>query len=156
MGRQQSTYKSRVRVMVFNATFNNISVISWRSFLLVEETEYSEITTDMSQVIDKLYHIVLYRVHLAWAEFELTTLVVMGADCICSYKSNYHTTTTKTAHMIKVHIVSKTIISIINRDMEPDQSNVFSFHSEHLLMKLYHIIIAIISLKHCYALKSNT
>ena len=27
----------RVRVMVFNATFNNISVISWRSVLLVEE-----------------------------------------------------------------------------------------------------------------------
>jgi hypothetical protein len=27
-----------VRVMVFNATFNNMSVISWRSLLLVEET----------------------------------------------------------------------------------------------------------------------
>jgi hypothetical protein len=30
-----------VRVMVFHATFNNISVISWRSFLLVEETGLS-------------------------------------------------------------------------------------------------------------------
>ena len=30
--------KAVVRVMVFNATFNNISVISWRSVLLVEET----------------------------------------------------------------------------------------------------------------------
>jgi hypothetical protein len=28
----------RVRVIVFNATFNNISVISWWSVLLVEET----------------------------------------------------------------------------------------------------------------------
>jgi hypothetical protein len=28
----------KVRVMVFNATFNNISVISWRFVLLVEET----------------------------------------------------------------------------------------------------------------------
>jgi hypothetical protein len=27
----------RVRVMVLNATFNNISVISWQSVLLVEE-----------------------------------------------------------------------------------------------------------------------
>jgi len=27
-----------VRVMVFKSTFNNISVISWRSVLLVEET----------------------------------------------------------------------------------------------------------------------
>ena len=28
----------RVRAMVFNATFNNISVISWQSVLLVEIT----------------------------------------------------------------------------------------------------------------------
>ena len=28
----------RIRVMVFSATCNNVSVISWRSFLLVEET----------------------------------------------------------------------------------------------------------------------
>jgi hypothetical protein len=27
-----------VMVMVFNATFNNISAISWQAFLLVEET----------------------------------------------------------------------------------------------------------------------
>ena len=31
-------YCSVVCLMVFNATFNNISVISWRSVLLVEET----------------------------------------------------------------------------------------------------------------------
>ena len=30
--------KKRVWFMVFNATFNNISVISWQSDLMVEET----------------------------------------------------------------------------------------------------------------------
>ena len=35
-------YISRVRVMVLNATFSNISVVSWRSVLLVEETKVHE------------------------------------------------------------------------------------------------------------------
>jgi hypothetical protein len=71
--------------MVFNATFNNISVISWRSVLFVEET------TDLSQVTDKLYHMMLYQ-----TGFKLTTLVVIGTT------SNYHTIKTTTAPRVTV------------------------------------------------------
>ena len=37
----------RVKVMMINTTFNNISAISWQSVLMVEETEYQENTTDL-------------------------------------------------------------------------------------------------------------
>jgi hypothetical protein len=33
-----ANYNDRVRVMVFNDTFNNISAISWLPVLLVDET----------------------------------------------------------------------------------------------------------------------
>jgi hypothetical protein len=68
---------------VFNATFNNISAILWRSVLLVEET------TDLSQVTVKLYHIMLHT--SPWSRFKLTTSVVIDRAFIWSCRNSTST-----------------------------------------------------------------
>ena len=59
--------------------------------------ECPEKTTDLQQVTDKLYHIILYLVCLVTNGVGTHNV---SADCIGSYKSNYHTITTMAVPMM--------------------------------------------------------
>jgi hypothetical protein len=100
--------------IMFNATFNNILAISWRSVLLVEEIGVPGENHRLPQVTEKLYFIILHRVHFVWVGFELKTSVVIGTDGKGICKSNYHTITTMT--------VPYCIMLIRSMDIRPNYS----------------------------------
>ena len=79
-------FKKRLKVgrfMVFNATFNIISAILWRSVLLVEETGVpGENHWPVASHWQTLSHNAVSSTPHMGGIFELTTLMVIGTDCI--------------------------------------------------------------------------
>jgi hypothetical protein len=65
--------EERVRVMMFTATFNNISAISWRSVLLAEETK----VPGENQRPDASNCQTCIEYTSQYTGFKLTTLVVI-------------------------------------------------------------------------------
>ena len=85
-GYGKESRRGREGLWRINATFNNISAtcIPWRLVLLVKETGVPG--ENYWQVTDKLYHIMLYWVHLVWVRFELTTIVWKGINSSYEYR----------------------------------------------------------------------
>ena len=77
----QCRVRVRVRVVVLNATFNNISVrggqFYWGGWGTGENRR---------SVADKLDHIMFYRVHLTWVGFDLTTLMMICTNILCLHR----------------------------------------------------------------------
>jgi hypothetical protein len=98
-------------ILKFNATFNNIS---WRSVLLVEETqvprENNRPTTSKWQTLSHLRYI---KYTSPWAGFKLTTLVIIGTDCTDSCTPHYHTITTTTAPVYLYNLTNIPTISTL-------------------------------------------
>jgi hypothetical protein len=70
--------------MVFDATFNNISV----SFIGGGNRGTRRKPPTCRKSMTNFYHRMVYT--SPWSRFELTTPVVIGTDSIGSSKSNYH------------------------------------------------------------------
>jgi hypothetical protein len=85
-----------VMVMVFNATFNNISVLSWRSVLLVKETRVpgknhrpvaSHWQTVSHNIVPRLSGVRTHNVSgdRHWLEFVATTSQQFNCSKYCSW-----------------------------------------------------------------------
>ena len=92
---------------MYNATFNNISVISRRSVLFVEEIG---VPRENHRPVANHWQTWSHNDLLSTlAGSELIALMLTCTDCIGSCKSNYHTNTVTTIPFFKLVIKRKVV-----------------------------------------------
>jgi hypothetical protein len=70
----------------------------WIMFVSVEDTAVSSRIHNP----DQLHNIEWYWVHLAMTGIDLTTLMIIGPDCIYKCKSNYHSIAAMTNNVLMI------------------------------------------------------